>query len=76
MHFFFLFFFSYYHICLLKALCHEYIAVLGQFCVEVSTYSLFPFTKCSVRDMRKISNKFRLGATTIILFLVTSAGIA
>ena len=61
-------FFSYSHICLLKALYHEYIAVLGQFWVEVITYSLFPFTKCSVRYMRKISIKFYQEAPTIILF--------
>jgi len=36
----FLSFFSYSHICILKALCHEYIAVLRQFWVEVITYSL------------------------------------
>lgn len=63
-----LYFFSYSHICLLKALYHEYIAVLGQFWVEVITYSLFPFTKCSVRDMRKISIKFYQEAPTIILY--------
>ena len=58
-----LYFFSYSHICLLKALYHEYIAVLGQFWVEVITY-----TKCSVRDMRKISIKFYRETPTIILY--------
>lgn len=60
-----LYFFSYSHI---WALYHEYIAVLGQLWVEVITYSLFPFTKCSVRDMRKISIKFYEEAPTIILY--------
>ena len=47
----------------LKGLCHEDFAVLGQFCAKViyyllPTYCLEPYTKCSCRVMKKISNKF------------------
>ena len=40
-------------------LCHEDIeAVLGQFCSEVITQCLYPYTKCSYKVTKKISNKF------------------
>ena len=35
--------------------CHEIIAVLGQFCGEVITKCLCPYTKCSCKVMKKIS---------------------
>ena len=42
----------------LKRLCREGIAVLRQFCVEVISWCVYLYTKCSCRVMNKISNKF------------------
>ena len=52
----------------LTGLCHEDIVVLGQFCAEVNTQWLFRSTKCSVRDMKKISTNFGQGSLIIIIF--------
>ena len=41
-----------------KELYHKEIAVLSQFCAEVITQRLHPYTKCSSRLTKKISNKF------------------
>ena len=45
---------------------------------EVTTSWLYPNTKCSGRgtSIRKLSNKFYQEALTIIIYLVTFAGIA
>ena len=45
-----------------NGLCYEDIVVLGQFCAEVNAQWLFLSTKCSVRDMKKISTNFCQGA--------------
>ena len=52
----------------LKRLCHENIAVLGQFCADVITWCLYQYTKCSCKVMKNISNKLYQGALTIIIF--------
>ena len=35
---------------------------------EVTTFCLYPYTKCSCRIMKKLSNEFHQGALTIVLF--------
>ena len=52
----------------LKGLCHEDIAVLGQFCADVISQCPNPYIKCSSRDIKKLSNKSPKGALTIIFF--------
>ena len=49
------------HNCIEKGLCHEDIVCFGQFYAEVIFYRLYPHTKCSVGDTKKISNKFYQG---------------
>ena len=44
------------HNCIEKGLC-----CFGQFYAEVIFYRLYPHTKCSVGDTKKISNKFYQG---------------
>ena len=60
----------------LRRLCREGIAVLGQFCVEVISWCVYLYIKCSCRVMNKISNKFHLGALTVIILLVIFVDIA
>lgn len=52
----------------LQRLCDEDISVLGPFCAKVITYFLYPYTKCSFRVMKKISNEFHQRALTITFF--------
>ena len=54
---------------ILKGLCHEDFAILGQFCAKIITWCLYSYTKCSCETMRKISNEFYQGEPTIISFL-------
>lgn len=52
----------------LKGLSQGGIAVLGQFCAEVIAWCLHPYTKCSCRVVKKISNGFHQAVLTIISF--------
>ena len=42
--------------------------MLGQFCTEIITWCLYPYTKSSCWIMKKMSNKFYRRALTIIFF--------
>ena len=54
----------------LKGICHEDIAILGQFCAEIMTFVAFTYTQnVPCRVMKKIPNKFHRGAQTINFLL-------
>ena len=53
---------------LLKGFCNEDIALSCRFCAEFITYCPYPYTQCSVRELKKISNKFIQEISTIIIF--------
>ena len=53
----------------LEKLCHEDIALLGQFCVEVIAYCHEPYTEWPWRVIKNISNKFHPEALTIIILV-------
>ena len=52
----------------LKGLRHHDIAVLGQFCAEVISSSLYPYKKYSCRDMKETSNRLHQRTQTIKMF--------
>ena len=54
----------------LEGLRQEDFAVLGQFCAKIINWCLYPYTKCSCKTMRKISNEFYRRGLTIIFFCV------
>ena len=58
-----------------SAWCHQDFAVLRQFCESVITECFYSCTKCSVTDMKKISNICHQGEVTITNFLVMFVGI-
>ena len=51
----------------LKGLRHEDFAILGQFCAKIITKCLYPYTKCSCKIIRMISNELYQGELTIII---------
>ena len=60
----------------LKELCREDIAVLGQFCAEDISLCLYPYIKCSCRVLKNLSIQFHQGGLTLTFFVVISADVA
>ena len=61
----------------LKELCQEDIAVLGQFfCAEDISLCLYPYIKCTCRVLKKLSIQFHQGGLTLTFCVVISAGVA
>ena len=55
-------------ISLLKGLGQEDFAVLGQFCAKIIIWCLYPYTKCSRKTVRKISNEIHQEEQAITFF--------
>ena len=54
----------------LKGLCQDDFAILGQFFAKLITKCLFSYTICSYKTMRRIKNIFYQGELTIVTLLV------